>query len=55
MVLLVVLGGFGWFWLVPCFSNYTSLEIRAFRPRTVLVPSSKIWIGVCFVRSVGFT
>ena len=22
MVLLVVLGGFGWFWLVPCFSNY---------------------------------
>ena len=22
MVLLVVLGGFGWFWVVPCFSNY---------------------------------
>ena len=20
--MLVVVGGFGWFWLVPCFSNY---------------------------------
>ena len=25
MVLLVVVGGFGWFWLVPCFSNYAHM------------------------------
>ena len=29
MVLLVVLDGFGWFWVVPCFSNY-DLLVRAY-------------------------
>ena len=26
MVLLVVLGGFGSFWVVPCFSNYVNFS-----------------------------
>ena len=28
----MVLGGFGWFWLVPCFSNYALSGAQIWQP-----------------------